>query len=118
MAHETTLTPAAAASEILHLLGHGPNGHGPGAGSVSLESLRRCSRDQLVEHSRRLGLTGVTKLNKDVLAGRVQLALDRAPLGTADPDAFQNPSSNEAGAPFPGKFDLGPDSHEEPTPQN
>jgi hypothetical protein len=109
--------PAVAASEILLSLGH-QNGNGH-ASSVSLEVLRKCTRDQLVDYARRLGLTGVTKLSKDVLAGRVQLALDKAPLGAGRADAYESPApDNGAGAPFPGKFDLGPDSHEEPTPHN
>jgi len=114
MSHETTLTPADAVSEILLSLGHHQNGNGHGAG-ISLDVLRKCTRDQLVEYARRLGLTGVTKLTKDVLAGRVQLALDKAPLGTGRPDAYEDPPRDNGGAPFPGKFDLGPDSHEEPT---
>ena len=125
MPEQTTSSLAEVASEILVLLGHDPRAGG--AGGVSIEALRRCTREQLIEYARRLGLSGVAKLNKDSLASRVQSALDpsqRESNGGADGDdptrADAPPEgSTESGlAPFPEKFDLGPDSQEEPTPHH
>src|SRR5581483_1575980 len=129
MPEETTSSLAEVASEILHLLGHDPRASA--AGGVSIEALRKCTREQLVEYARRLGLTGVAKLNKDSLAGRLQSALERSPQSNdhsnggpgdhGDPTRDDAPpdGSTESGlAPFPEKFDLGPDSQEEPTPHH
>src|SRR5215471_17838672 len=74
MPEETTSSLAEVASEILLLLGHDPRA--AGAGVVSIEVLRKCTREQLIEYARRLGLSGVAKLNKDMLAARIQSALD------------------------------------------
>jgi hypothetical protein len=127
MPEETTSSLAEVASEILLLLGHDPRA--AGAGVVSIETLRKCTREQLIEYARRLGLSGVAKLNKDMLAGRIQSALDpshREPSNggggdDGDPTGDDAPpeGSTESGlAPFPEKFDLGPDSQEEPTPHH
>jgi hypothetical protein len=134
MPEETTSSLVAVASEILLLLGLDPRA--TSAGDVSLEALRKCTREQLIEYARRLGLSGVAKLNKELLAGRIQSALDRSPSGRSQPDGSQpgsngandrDPtgddappeSSTESGlAPFPEKFDLGPGSQEEPTPHH
>ena len=135
MPEETTSSFAEVASEILVLLGHDPRAASP-PGALSLDALRKCTRDQLAEYARRLGLTGVAKLNKETLAGRVLHALDQqapapdthhgdsnggdAPGGEspAAADGSEEPAENGGAAPFPGKFDLGPDSQEEPTPHN
>jgi len=136
MPEETTSSLAEVASEILLLLGQDPRAAGT-PGSVSIEALRKCTREQLIEYARRLGLTGVAKLNKDLLAGRIQSALDRSPpespnAGDGDAngrggDDDGDPTGNDAPpdgatesglAPFPEKFDLGPDSQEEPTPHH
>ena len=126
MPEETTISLAQVASEILLMLGHDPRA--AGAGIVSIDALRKCTREQLIEYARRLGLSGVAKLNKDMLAGRIQSALDpshRQPSngggGDGDPTRDDAPpeGSTESGlAPFPEKFDLGPDSQEEPTPHH
>ncbi len=131
MAEETTSSLAEVASEILVLLGHDPRA--AGAGTVSIEALRQCTREQLIDYARRLGLSGVAKLNKDLLAGRIQSALDPARQQShgdpsnggagddGDPTGDDAPpdGSTESGlAPFPEKFDLGPDSQEEPTPHH
>src|SRR5947208_1380017 len=85
MAQETTSTassssfagssPSDVAAEILALLGHDPAR--PMAGAATLDGLRGHTRDQLLDFARRLGLTGVAKLTKDVLAGRIHLTLER-----------------------------------------
>ena len=126
MPEETTSSLAEVASEILLMLGHDPRA--AGAGIVSIDALRKCTREQLIEYARRLGLSGVAKLNKDMLAGRIQSALDpriansrTAEASDGDPTGDDAPpeGSTESGlAPFPEKFDLGPDSQEEPTPHH
>jgi hypothetical protein len=76
-------------------------------------SLRTCSRDQLLGFSRQLGLTGVTKLAKDALAGRIAAALDaaRAQSGQHEDgeaaEAAKDLGENPTGS-LPAKFDLGP----------
>ena len=142
MPEEPTSNFAEVASEILVLLGHDPRAASP-PGTLSLDALRKCTREQLAEYARRLGLTGVAKLNKETLAGRVLHALGpqsrerggQAPArdtrhadsnggdapGAESPvaaDGADEPAENGGAAPFPGKFDLGPDSQEEPTPHN
>jgi hypothetical protein len=126
MPDETMSSAAEAASEILLSLGQG-KGQGQG--------LLRCTREQLIDYARRLGLIGVAKLNKELLAGRVQQALDQLPTngngngnghgkGTASVDGDHGGAGEAPGAtaeppaPFPGKFDLGPDTQEEPTPHH
>src|SRR3954462_2330626 len=76
-----TLPSADLASEILLIIGHDPARSAPGQ---LTQAFHRCTRDQLLEMARRLGLTGVTKLQKEVLAGRVQLAFEKLPRGQAD----------------------------------
>jgi hypothetical protein len=102
---------------------------------------RRCSRDQLLECAKRLGLTKVTRLTKEALARRVQQAFDKLPRPAAPAagataktkrttTAATNGGSNGASAKgsgpaadpapdvfssFPSKFDLGPGTeHAEP----
>ena len=134
MPEEITSSLVDVAHEILLLLGVDPRA--TSAGPVSLEALRKCTREQLIEYARRLGLSGVAKLNKELLAGRIQSALDRShPVPSqrddsrddsngasdGDPtgdDAPPDGSTKSGLAPFPEKFDLGPDSQEEPTPHN
>jgi hypothetical protein len=123
MPEEIMSSASEVASEILLSLGHDPRSSSAPPAGASLEALRRCTREQLIEYARRLGLTGVGKLNKDLLATRVQRALgnDPAPVdGTAPGGAPAGPDAAPAPvpAPFPGKFDLGPDSQEKPTPQH
>jgi hypothetical protein len=93
----TTETAAATelASEILALLGASPEQH------LSATTFQSCTRDQLLDCARRLGLTGVSKLTKEVLAGRVQVAFERLPREAPPP-------ARDADASFPRKFDLGP----------
>jgi hypothetical protein len=93
-----TATAAELASEILALLGRDPRAASPAR--LSAEILQSCTRDQLLDCARRLGLTGVSKLPKEVLAGRVQVAFERLPR--------EAPPTSGADASFPPKFDLGP----------
>src|SRR5262249_47357516 len=67
--------------------------------SLSLEGLQRYTRAQLLDCARRVGLTGLSRLTKSVLAERFQAAL--ATLGLAD----QGPAPTEGDATR--KFDLG-----------
>ena len=67
MSPETT-SNASLASQILVLLGHDPDHTPPELG----EAFKRCTREQLLDVARRLGLTGVSKLAKDALVMRVQ----------------------------------------------
>src|SRR5215471_8602881 len=115
-----TTSNAGLASQILGLLGQD---------AVTAEVFRRCTRDQLLEIARRLGITGVSKLSKDALAGRVLAAYED--LLRHEESAAGTPASAEgevetglevgtgtgAGAPFH-KFDLGPGAEEKPVPAN
>src|SRR5690242_841687 len=112
------------ASQILVLLGHDPDHTPP---ELTAEAFRRCTRDQLLDFARRLGLTGVSKLSKEVLLGRVQAAFDslaRPGNGSAGAPPSQNGSESEPEPPGTGttvsfhKFDLGPTAEEKPAPQN
>jgi hypothetical protein len=105
------------ASQILLLLGHDPK-HAPP--EVSAEAFRRCTRDQLLDLARRLGLTGVSKLAKDVLASRVQLAFEElarsgGPPGNGEPGT--GAADDDTALTFH-KFDLGPGAEERPAPQH
>jgi hypothetical protein len=124
------------ATQILNLVGHDPKAPPPPGGSAEL--FRRATRKQLLDCAQRLGLTGVSKANKDDLAERVQSAFQglRAPAAATPAQAEAKPvgakpvgsesvdakpiGSNGAGAsvPYPSKFDLGPDAQVEPMPEN
>ncbi len=54
MPEEITSSLAEVASEILALLGHDPRAAGA-QGGVSIEALRKCTREQLIEYARRSG---------------------------------------------------------------
>jgi hypothetical protein len=102
-------------AQILTLMGGDPGAPVPEA------LFRRASRKQLLDCAQRLGLNGVSKLVKDELAQRVQSTFDalrpsHPPAATPAPGATSDaPSEN---APFPPKFDLGPDAEVEPMPDN
>src|SRR5215471_18197218 len=101
-----TASSADLASQILGLLGQDP-AHGT-AGEVTAEVLRRCTRDQLLEMARRLGLTGVSKLSKDALSARVLTAFEEAVSAENDTVASGGGDVDVGkGAAFH-KFDLGP----------
>ena len=127
-----SLTPGTElASQILDLVGHDPKAAPPAGGSAEL--FRRATRKQLLDCAQRLGLTGVSKVNKDELADRVEKAFQglRGPVpaaprsngaaAIATPETDPQPAgANGLGAvaPFPSKFDLGPDAEVEPMPEN
>jgi hypothetical protein len=123
-----SLTPGTElAAQILDLVGHDPKIAPPAGGSAEL--FRGATRKQLLDCAQRLGLTGVTKLNKDELAGRVEKAFQglRAPAAAGNGAPVAAPANgapaaagSDAGAvlPFPSKFDLGPDAGVEPMPAN
>ncbi|HEX4403257.1 MAG TPA: DUF4912 domain-containing protein [Polyangia bacterium] len=114
-------TPTAAvgiASQILGLIGQqDPMGRGD---DVEVgKALRACARDQLLTFSRQLGLSGVTKLAKDALAGRIAAALlaarSAAPPRERDEENEENATGNDEAT--ASKFDLGPDVVESRPPQ-
>ena len=83
------------ASQILVLIGHAPEGYAPTTGTT--EAFRRATKKQLLDCAQRLGLTGVSKLTKDELAGRVDAAfaeLRKSP----DPVVPTNGGPGRAGA--------------------
>lgn len=98
------------ASQILSLIGH------EGGAATDPEqvgrALRACTREQLLSFARTLGISGVTKLAKDALAGRVGATLSA--MGTPQPDAL----ADEPAGTFPEKFDLGPQAKAVVLPQN
>jgi hypothetical protein len=128
-----SLTPGTElAAQILDLVGHDSKAAPPAGGSAEL--FRRATRKQLLDCAQSLGLTGVSKVNKDELADRVEKAFQglRAPVpapprsngaaaSAAAPETDAKPAAaNGLGAvvPFPSKFDLGPDAEVEPMPEN
>src|SRR5258708_6963153 len=113
-----SLSHADLASEILGLLGHDPRD--ASAPEVTAETFRRCTRDQLLELAGGLGLTGVSKLSKDLLAGRVQMAFASLPRAAARPvngttaaAAGEATETTETEISFH-KFDLGQVADERP----
>jgi hypothetical protein len=123
-----SLTPGTElASQILSLVGHDPKAPAPSGGSAEL--FQRATRKQLLDCAQRMGLTGVSKLNKDELGARVQNAFqDLRPAAVPAAQMKQAkaaaPATNGVGAgsgtnaPFPSKFDLGPDAEVEPMPDH
>jgi len=118
----TTTAAEEIASQILGLIGQ-QDPMGRGDDEEVGRALRACARDQLLAFSRQLGLTGVTKLAKDVLAGRIAAALLAAraaampaPSGreTERTETERTSGNAEASA---AKFDLGPDVVESRPPQ-
>ncbi|HXJ22730.1 MAG TPA: DUF4912 domain-containing protein [Polyangia bacterium] len=95
---------------------------------TSDELFRQATRKQLMDCAQTLGLTGVSKLVKEELAGRVKVAFDglRAAIArsesTRKADAENGttvPSNEEDGSStLPQKFDLGRQPESEPTPDN
>jgi hypothetical protein len=70
-------------------------------------ALRECSRDELLGFSKQLGLTGVTKLAKEALAGRIAAALETA-RGSANVEDLPADGPDTPTGSLPAKFDLGP----------
>jgi hypothetical protein len=69
--------------------------------------LRERSRDELLGFSKQLGLTGVTKLGKEALAGRVAEALE-AGRGSASVEDLPGEGPDTPTGSLAAKFDLGP----------
>jgi hypothetical protein len=112
------------ASQILTIVGQKPDARLPSFTSEELFS--QASRKQLLDCAQTLGLTGVSKLVKEDLAGRVKVAFDglRAAIARSA-SSESNGNGNGSGttaetaiASFPLKFDLGPDVDPAPMPQN
>lgn len=79
-------------------------------------ALRACTREQLLTFARSLGITGVTKLAKDALAGRVGATLNA--IGVAEPGLAPDALPGEPTGTLPGKFDLGPEVTDKLEPQH
>jgi hypothetical protein len=111
-------------SQILSLVGLDPNAPAPSDGFVEL--FGRATRKQLLDCAQRLGLIGVSKLTKDELADRVGQAFNGLQPSNGPASAPESPMhaeaeppvTNGAVAPFPSKFDLGPDAEIAPMPEN
>ena len=100
-------------SEILALIGRDAGESTPSGGDL----FARATKKQLLDCAARLGLTGVSKLSREDLAGRIEVAIaglrtpeagavpDVAEIGT--PDGATTPPLN-GGGPISHKFDLGP----------
>jgi hypothetical protein len=101
-------------SEILALIGRDAGENTPAAGDL----FARATKKQLLDCAARLGLTGVSKLSRDDLAGRIEVAV--AGLSTSGTQAtpgvgpdvvtaegVATPPLNGGGS-FPQKYDLGP----------
>jgi hypothetical protein len=88
-----------------------------GDGEELVGALRGRSRDELLGFSRQLGLTGVTKLAKDVLAGRIAAALE-AGRGSASVEDLPGEGPDTPTGTLPAKFDLGPEAVEVKLPES
>ena len=109
-------------SEILALIGR--DGGESAASPVDL--LAGATKKQLLECAARLGLKGVSKLSREDLVSRIQVAFAGLPGITTVGDepvlepAGETPPGNggapQGGGSFPQKFDLGPSSEGEPMP--
>jgi hypothetical protein len=98
----TPTTATEIADQILGLIGQ-QDPMGRGDDEEVVKALRACSRDQLVGFARQLGLTGVTKLAKDALAGRIGASLLAVRAVAAPAAGPETPMGS-----LPAKFDLGP----------
>jgi uncharacterized protein len=108
------------ASQILVIVGQKADARLP---SFTAEELfNQATRKQLLDCAQTLGLTGVSKLVKEDLAGRVKVAFDglRAAIArSASSIANGSTQATENGmASFPSKFDLGPAVDAAPMPQH
>jgi hypothetical protein len=117
----TTTAAVEIASQILGLIGQ-QDPMGRGDDEEVGKALRACARDQLLGFSRQLGLTGVTKLAKDVLAGRIAAALLAAraatpPTGREAETKIEEKNATGNAEASAAKFDLGPDVVESRPPQ-
>ena len=108
------------ASQILALIGHDASASAPAAGDLFAHATKK----QLLDCAARLGLTGVSKLSRDDLAGRIQVAYAGLRTAAAGEAALDVPDAGTNGAgPLNGggafhKFDLGPSVDAEPMPKD
>jgi hypothetical protein len=116
---EPSLAADELASQILALIGHeaGESASSPG------DLFARATKKQLLDCAAALGLKGVSKLSREDLAGRIEIAYaglrgaaganGAHALGDA-PEVAASPTNG--GVSFPQKFDLGPSPDVEPMP--
>ena len=110
------------ASQILVIVGQKADARLPSF--TSEELFNQATRKQLLDCAQTLGLSGVSKLVKEDLAGRVKTAFDglRAAIARSATGNGSTPGSAPATengmASFPPKFDLGPAADSAPMPQN
>ncbi|HEY6476516.1 MAG TPA: DUF4912 domain-containing protein, partial [Polyangia bacterium] len=111
---------SALASQILVIVGQKADARLPSF--TADELFNQASRKQLVDCAQTLGLTGVSKLVKEELAGRVKAAFEglRAAIARSALSATNGHAvaTEEAIASFPLKFDLGPAADAAPMPDN
>ncbi|HVV51931.1 MAG TPA: DUF4912 domain-containing protein, partial [Polyangia bacterium] len=109
---------SALASQILVIVGQKADARLP---SFTVDELfNQASRKQLIDCAQTLGLTGVSKLVKEDLAGRVKAAFEglRAAIARTEGAPGNGHAADAAMTSFPPKFDLGPDADAAPMPQN
>jgi hypothetical protein len=110
------------ASQILVIVGQKPDARLPSF--TSDELFTQATRKQLLDCAQTLGLTGVSKLVKEELAGRVKVAFDglRAAIARGERKDEDLPSvlgnDDDGSSTLPQKFDLGPQTQTEPMPDN
>lgn len=107
-------------SEILALIGRDESETLPSPG----ELFAHATKKQLLDCAARLGIKGVSKLSREDLAGRIEVAftgLSGTPVAPGDHDVIEPAGSaaplNGGGA-FAHKFDLGPTADAEPMPKD
>jgi hypothetical protein len=107
------------ASQILVIVGQKADARLPSF--TSEELFDQASRKQLLDCAQTLGLTGVSKLVKEDLAGRVKMAFDglRAAIArSASAGNGSTPAAENGISSFPPKFDLGPSVDAAPMPKD
>src|SRR5215831_8292816 len=110
---------SALASQILVIVGQKADARLPSF--TSDELFNQATRKQLIDCATTLGLTGVSKLIKEDLAGKVKVAFEglRAAIARTEHAAANGNGAAEATlASFPEKFDLGPKVDAAPMPDN
>ncbi len=91
-------------ARLAHLLGLGDRDLVP---SDVLERLHRETRAQLLEWTRRLGLTGVSRLTRDALLARIEEALQALGLRAKRPGGDDPDAKEPVGPDVAHRFDLG-----------
>jgi hypothetical protein len=111
-------------SEILALIGRDTGGSTPSAEDL----FARATKKQLLDCAARLGLKGVSKLSREDLAGRIEVAMaglrtPEVPAGFPEVETgadapVAQPTQPTNGGAFPQKFALGPGTDVEPMPKD